>query len=254
MTKKWFWSALLTLTLTAALQGQSREALLKVIEQTSGWTPADKPITYDEKNIESLAGKRAAAINRYGLTGVTIQNWTAPDGGSVRLTLYEMFDPSAAYGLFTIERNIGQPGFTTIPIGTEGFRVGNRAEFWQSKYVVKLEGPPASTDSLARLVSENIFGQSRKPPVSTHLPPANLVQGSERYVVDASGIGRELDVDPQALGFDDSAEAATADYRVGGKIAHLVLVMYPTQQLAKKYEEQWSANSPDDAPFRKRVG
>jgi hypothetical protein len=33
-----------------------------------------------------------------------------------------------------------------------------------------------------------------------------------------------------------------------------VLLMYPTQQVAKKYEEQWSASSPDDAPFRKRIG
>src|SRR6185295_16218583 len=170
-----------------------------------------------------------------------VQNWNGP-GGSVRVTLYEMFDPSAAYGLFTIERNIGQPGFATIPIGIEGFRVGNRAEFWQSKYVVKLEGATAAVEALAQTVSENIFGQSRKPPVSTHLPPANLVQGSERYVLDASGIGRELDLDPQALGFDDSAEAATADYRVGGKIVHVVLLMYPTQQLAKKYEDQWTAN------------
>src|SRR5205814_8442487 len=108
-------------------------------------------------------------------------------------------------------------------------------------------------DSLAQAVSESIFGQSRKPPVSTHLPPANLIQGSDKYVVDPSGIARGLDLDPQQLGFDDSVEVATADYRVGGKTAHLLLLMYPTQQLAKKYDEQWAANSPDDAAFRKRV-
>src|SRR4029077_21238295 len=78
--------------------------------------------------------------------------------------------------------------------------------------------------------------------------------GSERYIVDATSIGREFELNPQTLGFDDSVEVATADYRVGGKIAHLVLLLYPTQQLAKKYEDQW-ANSPSDRPgLRKRVG
>jgi hypothetical protein len=164
-----------------------------------------------------------------------------------------MSDASAAYGLFTLDRNIDQPGFSSIPSGTEGFRVGNRAEFWQAKYVVKLEGSTAAVEALSRTVSESIFGQSRKPQVSMHLPPENLVQGSDKYIVDATGVARELNLDPQSLGFDDSMEMATADYRVGGRIAHLVLLMYPTQQLAKKYENMWVAQSPDEAPFRKRV-
>jgi hypothetical protein len=252
MMNRWFWSTLLMLTITAALQGQSRESVLKAVQQTSKWLPADKPVQYDSKNIEDLDGKRAAAINRYGLTGVTIQNWTGA-GGSAHLTLYEMFDPSAAYGLFTLDRNIDQPNFAEIPLGTEGFRLGNRTEFWQSSYVVKLEGNMAAANALGRSVSESIFGQSRKPPVSMHLPPTNLIQGSDKYIVDPSGVARELDIDPQALGFDDSVEMATANYRIGGKTAHLVLLMYPTQQLAKKYEEQWMATSPGDSAFRKRV-
>src|SRR2546428_6179944 len=149
MIKKWFWGVPCMLILTAALQGQSRESLLKAVQEASKWSPADKPVLYDDKNIEGLVGKRAPAIHRYGLIGVTIQNWTGP-AGSVRLTLYEMLDPSAAYGLFTLDRNPDQPGFAAVPLGTEGFRVGDRAEFWQSKYVVKLEGN--ATDDLARAV------------------------------------------------------------------------------------------------------
>ena len=252
MIKNWFWGALLTLTLAAAVQGQSRESVLKAVQQTSKWSPADQPVQYDEKNLDAIAGKRAGAIAHYGFTGVTSENWTGPEG-RVHLTLYEMFDAPAAYGLFTLERNIGQPGFETLSAGTEGFRVGSRVEFWQGKYVVKLEGGTAGMESLAKAVSQNIFGSSRKPPVATHIPPENLIQGSERYSVDASGIASSLELDPAALGFDDSVEVATADYNINGKLAHLVLLMYPTQQLAKKYEEQWTANSPNDVAFRKRT-
>jgi Family of unknown function (DUF6599) len=253
MTIKWFWSLLWVTILTGALQGQSQESILRAVQEKSQWSPADKPISYDKKTIDALDRKHASAINRYGLAGVTVQNWQGPSG-TVHLTLYEMLDTSAAYGLFTLDRNIDQPGFATIPLGTEGFRVGNRTEFWQSKYVVKLEGSAAATDDLARIVSENILGRSRKPPVSTHLPPANLIQGSDKYIVDASGISRELNIDPQLLGFDDSVEVATASYRVGGKMAHLVLLMYPTQQIAKKYEDLWATTASDDASSRKRVG
>ena len=253
MTKKWFWSLLWTIAITGAVQGQSRDKVLRAVQQTSRWSPVDTAVSYDEKNVSTLVGQRAETLNRYGLTGVTTQTWTAPEG-SVKLTLFEMTDASAAYGLFTIERNADQPGFTTIPVGTEGFRIDNRGEFWQSKYVVKLEGASGATLSLARTISENIFGRSSKPQVSAHLPPANLIQGSERYVVDASGMRRGLDVDPATLGFEDSVEVATADYRLNGKTAHLILLMYPTQQLAKKYDDQWSSAAPNEAPFRKRVG
>ena len=253
MIKRWFWSLLWCLLVTAVLQGQSRESLLKHLLESAKWTPADKPVSYDEKTLEALEGKRAAVINRYGFTGATLQNWKGP-GGTVRLTLYEMFDASAAYGLFTLDRNIEQPGFATIPIGTEGFRIGTRSEFWQSNYVVRLDGADAATKDLAQTISENIFGRSRRPPVSTHLPPENLIQGSDRYIVDASGLGGELNVDARSLGFEDSVEIATASYRLHGKTARLILLMYPTQQLAQKYEQQWISDAPDDAAFHRRVG
>src|SRR2546421_3811649 len=106
MKKSWFRSVLLTLAVTAVLQGQSRESVLKAVQQTSNWSPADQPEQYDEKTIESIEPKRGPAINRYGLRGVTVQGWNG-EQGKTRLTLYEMFDSTAAYGLFTLDRNIG---------------------------------------------------------------------------------------------------------------------------------------------------
>ena len=253
MKMKWFWSVLLMLLATAGLQGQSRESLLKAVVQHSKWSPADKPAEYDETNLTALPGKHAATLKLYGFVGATVQNWSGPDG-NVHITLYEMTDAAASYGLYTLERASDQAGFTTIPIGTEGVRAGNRAFLWQSKYLIKLEGSAAATDALGRVVSENIFGRSRKPPVSNHLPPENLIQGSDKYIVDETGIGRELGLNPRTLGFADSLEAATADYRVNGTRAHLVLLMYPTQQLAKKYEDQWGSEPNNDPAFRKRVG
>jgi hypothetical protein len=119
---------------------------------------------------------------------------------------------------------------------------------------VGLEGTEAATDTAARVISENIFGRSRKPPVSSLLPPANLIQGSDKYIVEGSGIGSAADLNPEEFGFEDSVEVATADYRIDGKPAHLVLLLYPTQQIAKKYGDQWDGKNTGDAAFRKRIG
>ena len=243
----------LLLVMATALHAQSRESLLKSVAQHSKWSPAGELSQYDEKNIEALAGKRAETIKNYGLSGATVQDWDGPDG-KVRVTVYEMSDASAAYGLYTLERSTQQASLTPVSIGTEGFRTGIREFFWQSKYLIQLEGEPAAADGLARSLSENIFGRSRKPPVSSHLPPENLVQGSERYIVDEASIGRDLELNPATLGFDDSVEVAAADYRIKGRIAHLVLLMYPTQQVAKKYEDQWTNATQNESLFRKRVG
>ena len=61
-------------------------------------------------------------------------------------------------------------------------------------------------------------------------------------------------MDPASLGFDYSAQAATADYRIDGKKAHLLLLLYPTQQIAKKIEEQLLSSSTLPASSRKRIG
>src|SRR5579862_1123681 len=111
MTRRWFWSALLLVITAAALQGQSRESLLKAVAQHSRWSPVGEPSRYDEKNIETLAGKRAAAVKHYGISGATVQDWNGANG-KVRVTLYEMADASAAYGLFTLERSMDQAGLT----------------------------------------------------------------------------------------------------------------------------------------------
>jgi hypothetical protein len=253
MLKIGFGSFLSIFILTAPLWSQSREAVLKSLGQDSKWVPAAEATEYDEHTIEKLAGNRSPAILRYGFIGAAVQDWKGPKGRT-RLALYEMADPSAAYGLFTLERNLDQAGVTTIPLGTEGFRYSHHICFWQSKYLVKLEGDNDSIEQLGHIVSENIFGRSRKPPVSNHLPSNNLVQGTDRYVVDPDSVDRRLGLDASKLGFEDSAEMATANYRVGGKSAVLVLLLYPTQQLAKKYADQLDAASSDDAPFRKRVG
>lgn len=253
MRIKWFLSLAGITILTATLQGQSRESILKAVTGNQGWTAVGDPSEFDETTVDKLAGKRADIVRKYGLVGATTQAIRGPRG-NVSVTLYQMVDPSAAYGWFTFDRDVDRPGMTSLSAGSEGFRQSNRSSFWQSNYVVHIEGNASASDETARVIAENIFGRSRKAPVSNWLPPNNLVQGSEKYLLTADGLDRRLRMDPSKLGFEDSVEVATARYAVNGQTAHLLLLLYPTQQVGKKYADQWDAESPDDAAFRKRRG
>ena len=235
----------------AALHSQSQE-LNKTVTESSSWAPFGQPSSYDESTVERFSARLAPIAKRYGLVGVTVQAWKGPLG-TARSTVYETLDTAAAYGLFASLRNSDDPAYSSFSKGTEGFRGAGSATFWQSKYVVTVNGPAKAVDDLAQSFSQNIFGQSRKPPVSEWLPPNRLVQGSDKYIISADDMGQAAGIDPALLGFDDSVEVATARYDVDGRQARLALMLYPTQQIAKKYGDAMPSIGPNGPIFQKRV-
>jgi hypothetical protein len=247
---KWFGAAFCILCLATVLQGQSRDSVLRSVAESSDWRPSNTPVEYDENSVEQIPGPYGPLFKRYGFVGATAQNWNGP-GGAVALTLYQMIDSSSAYAVLTLIRDISQRGYAPATVGAESFRNGNQLWFWQSRYLVGLNGEPA--EDLARVVSANILGRSSKPPVATLLPSLYLAPGSDRYILYPEDLDRKLGLDPATLGFDENVEIATATYRVDNKAADLVLLLYPTQQMALKYVDQWQA-SEDTPAFRKRVG
>lgn len=253
MTRRWFGVGLFVCIFAATLHGQTREELLQAIQAPSEWTPINSPAIYNESNVEGFAPDLAPMLKRYGLRGITDQTWQGSDG-RLRVALFEMLDPSAAYGFFSILRRSENGSLSTKPIGAESFQTEGRRYFWQSRYVVRIDGPAAGSARMANAISAKILGRSRKPPVSNLLPPKGLVEGSDQYILSAADMKRSFGLDPAKLGFDVDVEVATADYRTNGKTGHVMLLLYPTQQIAKKYAEQLDPKTTTPPFFRKRVG
>lgn len=253
MIQNWLRSGLLFFVFTAALHAQGREALIKSVNSIPGWTASGKAVLYDEPNIKKFSLELAAPLRTYGLNGVAVQTWKGPLG-QAKATMFELLDSGGAFGFFTTRRKTENTPSPETSIGAESFRAGNHLYFWQSNYVVRLEGEPGAMEALAKALAEKILGPSEKPSIAAHLPSANLVAGSEMFMLDATNIQAVDGVDASALGFDSSAIAAGADYRVNGKAAHLLLMLYPTQQIAKKYADQFNAATPNLVESRKRIG
>lgn len=253
MKKFWFQAGAILIVFATSLIAQDRATLLRKLEGTSGFEVNAGPRQYDLSNVDQFDRDISRELKLYGLEGITVQEWKTPEG-SVKATLFHMVDAPAAYGVYTSRRSSLGGEATPVLIGAASFQRGNQLCFWQSNYTVQIDGPMESRHQLAQLLSRNILGRSRKPPVSEYLPGENVVPGTEKYILSAEKIDPSLQVNPQDLGFDSSAEAATATYRVEGKNAHLLLLLYPTQHLARKYADQLEASGSIPAAFRKRAG
>jgi len=254
MTRRWFRVGLVLIIFASVSPAQDRQTLLpgllSTLQSTPGFDPIRDPAQYDAVMLDSFDKTLAPALKLYGARSVAVQEGRIA-GSAVKVTLFQMLDAPAAYGMYTFNRTAGGEA-TPILIGAASFQRGNELHFWQANYAVRIEGPGDARDQIAKSLSRNIFGRSQKPPVSAYLPTENLVEGSEKYLLSTEAIDRGAGIDPNRIGFDSSAEAASATYRINGRLAHLLLVLYPTQHIAKKYAE--GLNEAGTSPFRKRAG
>ncbi len=249
MKTRWPGSLLAIAFLATSLIAQNRDGLVEALREAPAWELRSEPVEYSADNIEMLAPGSAMAILEYGLIGVSTMTVAGPEG-VVNLVLYEMVDSAASYGLFTLERSWDRPDFETVPLGTEGFRIGDELIFWQSKYVGRIRGPWEATEALGRVLTDNIFGLSRKAPVSQHLPPEGLIGESEKYILDPTTFERAAALNAEGLGFEDSLEVAVATYGKAVGSATLALLLYPTRQLAEFHLQEWLASIEGEQPYR----
>jgi len=255
MTRRRIYGVLIFIALTATSHAQApspdRTKILKALEAIPGLGNATESSHYDPSNVERFDVRLAPDLKLYGLGGITVQRWATAQGAA-KVTLYEMLDAPAAYGVYTLQRSKLGGVSTPVLIGAASFQTPGELEFWQSNYAVRIEAPEALQNTLAHEISRNILGRSEKPPVSSYLPLNNIVEGSEKYVLRPDLMDSISGINAENLGFDLSAEGAMATYRVKGTTAKLLLMLYPTQHIARKQADGLPANTP--STFIKRAG
>ena len=240
-------------------------ALASIQEQTSWKTlQGTKEEVFDSKTLPTYRPHDSAIIIEYGFVKLTKVQLIHPEQKPLTIAMYEMLDSAAAYGLFTYLRLPTAEPFAGI--GSTGAGTAREISFHQSKYYVVLSSeatdPPARSALLqvSRVISKSLPSDFSIPMVASKLPTGNRVPRSEKFLMGARALSQLLPLgDKDPFGLSTGAEAAMAKYeQAGGESATLLLIHYPTQQLARHMLErgyrQYSSRHPGQTAFYKRDG
>ncbi len=157
----------------------------------------------------------------------------------INIQVYEMDDPSGAYSVFT---TLAQAGGEAKSIGEGSLAKSDDLWIWQSNLLVHLtysgarRGGDLQLERVGKEISTLIHQRAGVPNLAKQMPDADRVPGSLQYVLGPEGFqDLGLPLNMAKLGLEMGAEAATAQYQLAQSSARLVLISYPTPQMARKF-------------------
>jgi Family of unknown function (DUF6599) len=162
-------------------------------------------------------------------------------GQTIAVTLHQLGDPSYAYSAFSLLRPVAATDFRPTPhssIGTD------QAMLLAGNLLVDISGQnlPADAHDFSALAAALASKASSEeyPTLWQYLPTEQLIPHSDRYALNTGTFERALAEEGLGnwatgdwIGFQaDEAEAEIARYKRGGKTVTLILLSYPTPQVA----------------------
>lgn len=178
----------------------------------------------------------ATLLKEYGFTDFAAATYLREDGRKLTLKAARFDDASGAYGAFTFYR---VPDMQNQEIGTKGASLNQRVLFFRDNILVDAVFDHLSAMSAAELreLADHLprpQGSSENLPVLLkYLPAKYFVSNTTKYVV--GPIGLEKASAPLAASYVDfskGAEVLMGDYHTSDGGATLMLINYPTPQIA----------------------
>jgi len=211
----------------------------------AGWANKGEPMVHRELSAQ-------AVLSEYGLVS-TEEEVFSQGADTLDAVVYKMKDSSGAYGLYSF---LQQPQMRRANFTDHSCMSADRALVLIGNLVLDAEvrnpaGRSRQIDALvAALSSQAEVGAL--PTIGSYLPGERRVEFSDRYVLGPQtldqlfpgGVGN-------SVGFQRSAEAEVAHYRLGGHDATLLIVGLPTDQVAavqlSELEKKFNINGENQA-------
>jgi Family of unknown function (DUF6599) len=178
----------------------------------------------------------ATVLKEFGFTGFESANYTREDGRKVALRAARFEDASGAYGSFTFYK---QPEMLNEKIGDQASSLNNRVLFYRGNILIDAVFDKLSVMSAAELreLASTLQLPSgtalNLPSLPTYLPKQSYVKNTAKYVMGPVGLDRVgAPIPSQLVGFANGAEVVLGKYTASGGDAWLMLISYPTPQIA----------------------
>jgi hypothetical protein len=221
-------------------------------DRFAGWTGETVVGVFAAEVPKPLAVANSDVLREYGAESLQRRNYSH-GSASLAVTLYRMHDPTSAYGAFTFLQDDTLSPSDLAPYSSLSRQ---RALLLVGNLLIEVTGAdlrPARED-LKALVAELAPHADRSPypTLGNFFPGAGLVRNSQRYLLGPLALNHVL---PFAtgdwVGFENGAEAELARYRLAGQEATLLLISYPTPQVAARQVAalpRWFTINPAEDP------
>jgi hypothetical protein len=196
-----------------------------------------------------------AVVKEYGFTDFSSGTFTREDGRKLTVRAARFSDASGAYGAFTYYK---QPEMLNEKIGDQASSLNNRVLFYRGNVLVEALFDRLSVMSAAELreLASDIplpqGGARNLPSLPTYLPKQDYVKNTAKYImgpITLEKIGTPLS--SELIDFAAGAEVVEGTYRGSSGEGTLLLISYPTPQIAtehfKRIEAAHQANAPQAA-------
>jgi hypothetical protein len=192
----------------------------------------------------------APVLKEYGFQRLEKAAYTRDDGRNLTIKAAVFADASGAYGAFTYYQS---PEMADETIGGQGASANNRVLFYQGNILVDAIFDKVSVMSAAQLrqlagLLPQAEDSKRKPPaLPMYLPKASVERHPERnttkYVLGPVALDRVGSPLPAGMvDFAAGAEVVMARYGVNAGDSTLMLIEYPTPQIAAERLRQIDAS------------
>lgn len=204
-----------------------------------GWHMA-KPV--QSNNAAAADPTNANVLKEYGFTDFEVAAYTRDDGRRLTVKAARFADASGAYGAFSFYKT---PAMLNEKIGDQGYSLNERILFYRGNILVDAVFQQLSAMSAAELreladaLPLPAGSSGNLPGLPAYLPKESYRQNTSRYVVGPAALEKlGAPLSPQYVDFSKGAEVVLGDYNVSGSVATMMLISYPTPQIAASQLKQ----------------
>ncbi len=181
----------------------------------------------------------AGVLHEYRFTDLASSTYTREDGRTLKIRAARFADASGAFGAYTFYL---QPEMTKEQIGDQGASLGQRVLFYRGNVMVDVLFSKESAMSgaelreLAGALPRPNGNAANLPTFIEFMPRRGYIANTQKYVMGPAALAALAPPVPADLvDFNASSEVSLGRYNTSSGEATLMLISYPTPQLAAEH-------------------
>lgn len=157
----------------------------------AGWSLSDAPKTYRGEELFMMIDGGADIYHEYGFVQVIGADYADANGKSIRVEIYEMESPAAAYGIYSFK--IGEEG-KALAIGEGALLEDYYLNFWKGNLLVTVIGSDEDEETVrgvlafAKAVDARLSRTGTRPALAEMLIHEPVAFSNPRYVRGSIGV------------------------------------------------------------------